>query len=329
MPAADWQPHASNISLKKRAELFGTIRSYFKDQKVMEVETPMLSASATVDIYIDSFSCDFISMDGHKKQTYYLHTSPEFAMKKLLSSGSGDIYSLGRVFRNGEIGSRHNPEFTMLEWYRLAMNQQQLMDDVGSLLSSVSSFKEIKRYSYRKLFYQHFSINPHLVSDDDLSRLVHQKIDPELTDIDRNDCLDLLFSHVIAPKLSSENACILSGFFVYDYPVTMSAGAQIRQNENGEEVASRFELFVNGLELANGYHELLDAEEQLERFQAEQRKRKDKGYPIYPFDHRLVDALSHGLPDCSGVALGIDRLLMLMMKTDHIADVLAFPFERA
>lgn len=314
------------MAIKKRGALYHAIRNYFAQQDVMEVEVPMLSLSATVDVYIDSFHSVFRAVSD--TQTCYLHTSPEFAMKRLLSAGYGDIYSMGKVFRNGESGRRHNPEFTLLEWYRVGMNEQQLMDDVTKLLASVSSFFEVKRCSYLALFQEMLGINPHTASDDELCQLVEKRVDKQLKGLERNDCLDVLFSNLIEPEfdVSSEG---LAGVFVYDYPASMSALAKIKQNEEGQNVAARFELFVNGVELANGYHELLDSDEQLKRFKDEQKKREARGFPVYPFDQHLVDALEHGMPDCAGVALGIDRLLMLMMKTADISDVVAFSFDRA
>ncbi|MDB2384731.1 EF-P lysine aminoacylase EpmA [Endozoicomonas sp.] len=329
MSPNSWKPSASMMALKERAALYREIRRYFDQQGVMEVETPTLSSTATVDVYIDSFHADFKPIGSAEAYTYYLHTSPEFAMKRLLSAGSGDIYSMGRVFRNGEAGGRHNPEFTMLEWYRIGMDSQRLMDDVSKLLSAVASFNEIKRCSYGELFQERLGINPHTASDQVLGDLVGEKVDARLKGLERNDCLDLLFSNVIEPDLGGDNSDVLSGVFVYDYPASMSALAKVRKNSKGQDVAARFELFVNGVELANGYHELLDPEEQQSRFKQEQRKREDRGFPVYPFDQRLVDALEHGMPDCAGVALGVDRLLMLMLKTHAISDVVAFSFDRA
>ncbi|MDP0589449.1 MAG: EF-P lysine aminoacylase EpmA [Candidatus Endonucleobacter bathymodioli] len=328
MSSNDWRPSASMAALKERATLFRGIRSYFESQMVMEVETPILSTSATVDVHIDSFHCDFHPVGRSNPQTCYLHTSPEFAMKRLLAAGSGDIYSMGHVFRRGEIGDCHNPEFTMLEWYRIGMDQQRLMDDVAAMLKSVSFFNEVKRCSYGDLFDEYLGINPHTVSDCKLSYLVRQKVDSQLVGIDRNDCLDLLFSSIIEPTLGAGDASILSGVFVYDYPACMSALAKIKEDRNGDIVSARFELFVNGVELANGYHELQDAEEQLHRFKCEQRNRGNRGLPVYHHDHRLISALAYGMPDCAGVALGVDRLLMLIMNRSDIADVITFSFTR-
>ncbi len=289
----------------------------------------MLSANATVDAYIESFATQFRPIGHETSQCCYLHTSPEFAMKRLLCAGSGDIYSLGKVFRNGEAGGRHNPEFTMLEWYRVGMDDQNLMDDVASLLGSVSNFQEVRRCSYGELFEQYLHLNPYIASDEQLRQLVSDKVDARLQGLARNDCLDLLFSRFVEPNLQSSDPDVLSGYFVYNYPATMSALARLTTNATGHPVAARFELFVNGVELANGYHELLDARQQQARFEQEQQARRERGYYIYPYDRNLIDALTQGMPDCAGVALGIDRLLMLMLGTRNIADVLAFDFSRS
>ncbi|WP_257297020.1 EF-P lysine aminoacylase EpmA [Endozoicomonas sp. YOMI1] len=324
-----WCPSASMMALRERAGLLHQVRAYFDARGVMEVETPMLSSSATVDVYIDSFATEFSPIGHGKSQLCYLHTSPEFAMKRLLAAGSGDIYSLGRVFRNGEAGGRHNPEFTMLEWYRIGMNDRRLMDDVADLLSSVCNFREVRRCSYGELFEKYLGANPYIATDEVLSQLVRDKVDAKLQGLERSDCQDLLFSKFVEPNLGSGDSEVLEGYFVYDYPATMSALARLSTNRDGHPVASRFELFVNGVELANGYHELLDAEEQKKRFEEEQQKRQERGYDIYPYDKHMVAALAHGMPDCAGVAMGIDRLLMLMLATGDIADVLAFDFSRA
>lgn len=329
MTGDKWLPSASLITLRQRAGLLKGIRQYFDAQAVMEVETPMLSSAATVDVFIDSFQLEYKPIGGGAAQTCYLHTSPEFAMKRLLAAGSGDIYSLGRVFRNGEAGGRHNPEFTMLEYYRIGMDQQSLMDDMTALLGSVSDFSEVKRVSYGAIFSQYLEINPHTALTSDLLKLVHERIDSQIGGLDRNDCLDLLFSSVIEPNLGRNSPEALAGVYVYDYPASMSALARIHTNKEGYKVAARFELFINGVELANGYHELTDAEEQKKRFIEEQEKRKVQGYPVYPYDQNMVAALKHGLPDCAGVAIGIDRLLMLMLGQKNIADVIAFDFHRA
>ena len=329
MATDDWKPSASMMALRERAGLLKAVRHYFDSNGVMEVETPMLSSAATVDVYINSFSTEYKPIGGDSLKTLYLHTSPEFPMKRLLAAGSGDIYSLGRVFRNGEAGGRHNPEFTMLEWYRVGMDQQRLMDDVSALLSSICNFSEVRRCSYGEIFQEKLNVNPYTIPDEELDQLVQQRIDPGLTGLDRNDCLDLLFSKFIEPELGAQKDSKLEGVFIYDYPASMSALARLSTNAKGEKVSSRFELFINGTELANGYHELLDGEEQQKRFESEQDKRSERGFDRYPYDQRMVNSLKHGMPDCAGVALGIDRLLMLVLGADTIAEVIAFDFSRA
>ena len=329
MSSDNWKPSASISTLQERARLFGRVRQYFDEQEVMEVDTPMLSANATVDLHINSFVTSFLPMGGGKEQSCYLHTSPEFPMKRLLASGCGDIYSLGRVFRNGEAGGRHNPEFTMLEYYRLGMGQHQLMDDMTALLSSVAGFQEVGRVSYGAAFQKRLGLNPHTASHAELTALVKEHVDKGLDGLERNDCLDLLFSNMIEPELGISEVGDLNGVYIYDYPASMAALARLHTNDRGEQVAARFELFVNGVELANGYHELTDAEEQQARFEAEQNKRKEQGLPVYPYDHQLVEGLKSGMPDCAGVAMGVDRLLMLMLNKKQIADVVAFDFFRA
>ncbi len=328
MLSDDWMPSVDLKALRKRADLYRTIRQYFDEKGVLEVETPLLSSAATVDLHIESFSATFLPNGGMPVQ-YYLQTSPEFPMKRLLSAGSGDIYSLNKVFRNGEAGGRHNPEFTMLEYYRLGMNQQQLVDDLSALLSGVTDFSEENRFSYRDVFIQHLGVNPHQATDQQLKSLVQDHVDEHLGDLERNDCLDLLFSTVVEPNLGIKGSSKLNGVFVYDYPASMSALARLHTNKEGEVVAARFELFVNGVELANGYHELTDGDEQQYRFEQERKKRRELGKYDYPHDQRMVNALKKGMPDCSGVAMGVDRLLMLIMGTSNIADVLAFDFSRA
>ena len=329
MSCDDWKPTAAIVTLRQRAKLFKDIRHYFDEHHVTEVDTPILSTSATVDLHIESFSTTFKPIGGGNEQKYYLHTSPEFPMKRLLAAGSGDIYSLGRVFRNGEVSCRHQPEFTILEYYRLEMDQQQLMDDISKLLKSFSNFLEVHRFSYRQLFYKYLQVNPHSIQNIELKKLIQQYVDPHLTGLDKNDCLNLLFSTVIEPNLRVSSGKQLKGIYVYDYPASMSALAQLQINEHGETVAARFELFINGIELANGYHELTDGNEQKARFQEEQIKRKKQEKQQYPYDNRLITALYAGIPNCAGVAMGVDRLLMLMLNKKKITDVIAFDFYRA
>lgn len=324
-----WQPSATIEALKERAQLLAAIRNYFAQENVMEVDTPALSNSATVDPFIESFASDYRVEGADDSVSCYLHTSPEFAMKRLLAAGSGDIYFLGHVFRNGDLSARHGPEFCMLEWYRLDFDLQQLMRDVASLLARVANVTKFEFVTYRSLFERFLDVNPHQACEDELVALVHKHIDVHLTGLTRNDCLDLLFSYQIEPHLGEPQDTRLSASFVYDYPESMSALAEIGESVNGEVVALRFEVFVGGCELANGYFELTDAKEQAARFAKAQSERKQLARPGLPSDKHLVAALEAGLPRCSGVALGVDRLLMLMLGAKAIAEVMPFEFTRA
>ncbi len=328
-----WKPSAPLYEIKRRANLLRVIRQYFEAEQVTEVETPFLSASATVDPHIESFETAFVSSDGKTKHCY-LHTSPEFPMKRLLAAGSGDIYSLGKVFRNGEAGSRHNPEFTMLEWYRLGFSCHRLMDDITNLLKSVflhqnKMYEESQRITYKALFQEKFNVDPHAVDLQALRQLVNSNIDRHLSNLNRNDCLDLLFSHCIEPTLGSVEDNNFKGIFVYDYPKGMAALSRMIDNGDGQVVAGRFELFIGGVEMANGYDELTDEKEQLSRFRHDQATREKSGKPVPAFDHALIDALNNGLPRCAGVALGVDRLHMLLAGISDIRKTLAFDFFRA
>jgi lysyl-tRNA synthetase class 2 len=252
----------------------------------------------------------------------YLQTSPEFAMKRLLAGGCGSIFQLCKAFRNGESGARHNPEFTMLEWYRPAYTLHQLMDEVEALLLSVLGNMECRRTSYRQLFQDYLAIDPLMCATGELAELVKQKITVVGNVGNRDALLDLLYSHLIEPQLQEP-------VFIFNYPASQAALARITRDETGEPVALRFELVVRGMEIANGYDELVDATEQHKRFTADQVVREQNDMPIYPVDQRLLRALEHGMPACAGVALGVDRLLMLQTGARHISEVITFTHERA
>ena len=324
-----WQPSASFENLRQRGEILRGIRDYFHKEHVLEVETPMLSRHATVDPHIDSFQARFSPLGTNTREILFLHTSPEFPMKRLLSAGSGDIYYLGRVFRNGEAGGRHNPEFTMLEWYRLGIDHHQLMNDVTGVIGAVGPFEEAGRFTYKELFEKELGVDPHEATDVELMALTQKHVDAGLSDLARNDYLDLLFSACIELNLGEASEGSLKGVYVYDYPASMSALARLRINEQGQKVAARFELFIGGFEVANGYHELEDGDEQQARFENAQKEREQLGLPVYPYDQNLVDALKANFPDCAGVAMGIDRLHMLIAGTRDIKDVIPFDFSRA
>ena len=243
-------------------------------------------------------------------------------MKRLLAAGSGPIYQLAKVFRNGESGGRHNPEFSMLEWYRPGFDDHKLMDEVAALVQLTTGCGKSEKLSYRELFLRHLEIDPHSVSAEELQDVARGAL-AFSADLDsRDDWLNLLISHLIEPKLSIPT-------FIYDYPASQAALAKIDLDEHGTPVARRFELYVNGIELANGYYELTDAQEQARRFDADQHQRQQMGLQPLPVDEKLVAALRSGMPDCAGVALGVDRLLMLATDSGHIDEVLAFPLSRA
>ncbi len=312
----DWRPTASTARLKARARLLQDIRGFFVERDVLEVETPLISKAGNTDPEIQSIRTD----TGD-----YLRTSPEFPLKRLLAAGSGDIFELGRVFRAGESGRFHNPEFTMLEWYRTGFSYQQLMDEVADLVRFCGRGKfdqwPEQRLSYRQLFLHHLDLDPFTADSKELSDAAkkHGFTDIEL---ERRQWLDLLISLVIQPALPEESLT-----YIYDFPTEQAALARIRPGS--PPLAERFELYLGHIELANGYQELTDANEQRKRFDAENAQREKRGEVICEVDHHLVAALEHGLPECAGVALGVDRLLMSLCDAETINEVTAFPFSRA
>jgi len=306
---ADWEPSASLDTLKARADLYRAVRVFFDARQILEVETPVLSRHATVDRHIDSFS----TQDGQ-----WLHTSPEFAMKRLLCAGSGAIWQMTKVFRAEEAGRFHNPEFTLLEWYRPDFDHHQLMDEVEGLLRALGvAGPAFERLTYREAFLRHAGIDPFTATVEVLKSL--PEAEAFANESDRDVLLDLWMSHRVGPRLGGETPC-----FLHDFPASQAALSRVM----GER-AQRFELFWDGLELANGFWELSDADEQRRRFVAEQAWREARGRPVPPFDTQLIAALQSGLPNCAGVALGIDRLLMRLLVVPSLAEVLAFPADRA
>jgi lysyl-tRNA synthetase class 2 len=289
----------------------------------MEVETPVLSSSGTTDPNIHSLSTRVAGFSA----PLYLHTSPEFPMKRLLAAGSGDIYQLARVFRDGESGRRHNPEFTMLEYYRLGMDHHELMDDVanllGELLEGVPGANAPTRVSYREAYKQAAGLDPFTAGASEImAALAEHNVPLPAQTLARGQLTDLLMGAVVAPGLGRQKPC-----FVYDYPADQAALARIRDED--PPVAERFELFFHGMELANGFHELLDADEQASRFEQDNRQRLSEGLPAVPPDLRMLQALRQGMPACAGVAVGFDRLLMLASDASTLSAVLAFDIMRA
>lgn len=318
-----WQSPAPLHNLQRRAEILTRIRAFFAERAVMEVDTGVLSQYAVSDPYIDSLEVAFRGHPTGQSELCYLQTSPEYAMKRLLAGGCGAIYQLGKVFRNGEEGRWHNPEFTMLEWYRPGFDEQQLMQEVEALVCAVLGLASIRRVSYRALFLEQLGLDIDVASNAELAARMRAEIEVELEDDDRDGWLNLLMSHLIEPALVED------AVFVTDYPASQSALARLKEDADGRQVAARFELFVGGMELANGYHELTDAREQARRLEADNQQRRVLGLPRRPLDYRLVAALEAGLPDCAGVALGVDRLVMLAASASHIDQVMPFTFRNA
>ncbi|WP_246480539.1 EF-P lysine aminoacylase EpmA [Motiliproteus sediminis] len=317
-----WQPTASLEAIHARARLYATIRQFFAERKVLEVDTPVLSTAAVSDPHLDPLPSRYEGPGAAEGTALFLQTSPEYAMKRLLAAGSGPIYQLAKAFRNGESGRRHNPEFCMLEWYRPGFDTVMLMDEVETLVAAVLKRDDFVRISYRDLFRQRFEIDPHRASVAALRSLAVQHLGVTFDDDDPDTWRQLLLAEVIEP-------CLQQPTFVYDFPASQAALAKVYEDAQGEAVAARFELFVNGIELANGYDELVDGDEQARRFAADAEQRRRLGKAVNPSDPHLVAALRAGMPACAGVALGVDRLLMLALELDHIDQVLAFPIARA
>jgi len=306
-----WQPTATIENLQQRARIYHSIRAFFADRDVLEVETPLLSESTNPDPQV-------ASMIAHNQgQKLYLQTSPEFAMKRLLAAGSGSIYQICHAFREGEKGRRHHPEFTLLEWYRVEFDYRALMDEMEQLIDVLSGRTNVyRRLSYRELLIEFTGIDFLTVELADLRATCSELISgTNASELDFDQCLDLLISLVISPRLEGY-------LFVYDYPISQAALA--RASSDNPLLAERFELFYNDLELANGFSELTDAGLQRGRFEKDNRSRASKGLPVYPVDNALLAALESGMPSCAGVALGLDRLLMVLLGLDSIDQVLSF-----
>lgn len=314
----DWRPGASRMAMEARAALLADIRSFFADRNVMEVETPVISSAGNCDPNMHN-----IATDSSRKK--YLRTSPEYPMKRLMASGHRDIYEIGRVFRAGETGRYHNPEFTLLEWYRGGWNYLDLADETTELVRFCGRGQfdgwPVSRVTYRELFQRETGLDPLDCSESDLEFCALER-GIQAGPMDQQEWLDLLLSQVIQAALPGEAFTV-----VYEFPPEQAALARIRDGDT--PVAERFEIYLGQMELANGYQELTDADEQLRRFRRESAMTAGRSQEPVPIDTRLVAALRHGLPECSGVALGVDRLLMSCTKLDRIDGVLAFSADRA
>ena len=315
-----WQPTAPLTQLKQRAAILATIRHFFAQREVLEVDTPAMSQATVTDIHLHTFQTTFVGPGYADGQPLYLMTSPEFHMKRLLAAGSGAIYQICKSFRNEESGRYHNPEFTMLEWYRPGFDHHALMDEMNDLLQLVLGCEAAERMTYQQAFVDVLGVCP---LEGSMAELKEVAAGLGLADIaepeqDRDTLLQLLFSVGVEPKIGQQAPA-----FVFDFPASQAALAQI--NPQDPRVAERFEVYFKGIELANGFHELSDGDEQLSRFEQDNRKREVMGLAPQPIDMHLVEALRAGFPDCAGVALGVDRLIMLSLGVDHIDQVSAFP----
>ena len=297
--------------LAERARCLADLRTFMAARGVMSVDVPVLGAATVTDPFIDS-----LKLVGEPAR--YLQTSPEYYLKRLLAAGSGDVYYLGPAFRHDEASRLHRPEFTLLEWYRTGWDDRRLADELLTLLASLKSSVPTRTVTYHEVFTQALGVCPHTTKTAELRKLAkertHAKFDSPLKSL----WLDLLFSHCVQPQLGDGITIVL------DYPACMSALAKLTTNLQGETIARRFECFWDGIELANGYWELTDAEEQRQRFEADRVRRKTLERDDIKPDERFLAALEEGLPECAGVALGVDRLLMALTGAKDIAEVRPF-----
>lgn len=306
-----WLPSAPRSALEARQQLYRSIREFFYSRSVLEVETPLLSQAPVADPNITPMQA----------QQRWLHTSPEYAMKRLLCAGYGDIYQICKVFRDGEAGARHNPEFTMLEWYRVGWTYTQLISEVAELLQQLLAARFPKlpclHLTYAQALDTYAQLDVHQCSTEAIAKRGQQLANADLA-LDRDGWLDIIMSHQVEPALP-RNTLV----FIDEFPASQAALAKLANNAQGVQIAQRFEVFFNGMELANGYQELTDAKQQLQRFQDELKD------TTRPHDAHLIAALEAGLPDCAGVALGLDRVLLHLLEATHIAQVLSFDWQRA
>lgn len=317
MQEINWEPKASIKTLQARAEMMAQIRDFFTNRGYLEVETPMMSAFGVTDVYLESLETSCLG------KPYFLQTSPEYHMKRLLAAGSGPIFQLARVFRDDESGRWHNPEFTMLEWYRPGINHLEMLEEVNAFLKLCLNTKSLVIKTYQALFEEMCNINPFDTTLADLKACVRQfKLNnilaPDESDIDQY--LFLLMSHVIEHELKAYDAPVA----VIDFPASQAALARVKDG-----VAERFEVYVKGIELANGFHELTDAAQQEARFLKDNQKRKAQGLKTRALDTRFLAALSHGMPASTGVALGVDRLFALASQHADMQIGLAFDISNA
>jgi lysyl-tRNA synthetase class 2 len=327
-PSDDFRPAASWDNLRLRAELLRRLREFFHERGFLEVETPILSADTVVDRHLDPFAVAVASGPTQRPATFWLQTSPEFAMKRLLAAGAEAIYQTSRVFRQGEQGALHNPEFTLVEWYRAGEGLKEGIGRTSDLCEALLGRGPAERMSYRAAFARYVGLDPHTAPIEDLVAAARQGVaggSPPPENLRPEDCdgwLDWLLVDRVQVHLGQGRPLVL-----YDYPASQAALAHIRPGN--PPVAERFELYVSGIELANGYHELRDADELRRRIARANAQRVADGKPPLPEASRLLAAMQAGLPPAVGVALGFDRLVMLAAGAKSIAEVMAFPWDRA
>ena len=318
----DWRPTASMAALRARAAMLARARSFFDERGVLEVDTPILAAGGTTDPQIDSLTTRVRGIAA----PLHLGTSPEFAMKRLIAAGSGDVYQICKVFRDGERGRWHNPEFTMIEWYRLGFDDTALMSEVEEIVARMLEphrrTAPAERLSYAAAIHRHAGVDADRADLAALRRAAAANgIDCD-ADLDRDGALDLLMGLVVGPRLGRDRPA-----FICDYPASQASLARLKPGN--PPVAARFEFYLDGIELANGFHELCNAAEQRARFEGDLKTRRDRGRDEPALDERLIAALAAGLPDCAGVALGFDRLAAIAVGADALAGAMAFPIDRA
>ncbi|OOF57120.1 elongation factor P--(R)-beta-lysine ligase [Rodentibacter genomosp. 2] len=317
-----WQPSASIKNLLARAKIIAEIRRFFTDRGLLEVETPILSEFGVTDLHLSTFSTEFIAPLNEHSKTLWLSTSPEYHMKRLLAAGSGPIFQISKVFRNEEAGNRHNPEFTMLEWYRPHFDMYRLINEVDDLLQQILDCKPAESMSYQFVFQEYVGLDPLSASRKELVEAARQYNFMAEEDEDRDTLLQFLFSEVVEPQIGQDTPVA-----IYHFPSSQAALAQLSPED--QRVAERFEFYYKGLELANGFHELTDANEQWHRFEQDNRQREKLGLPERAIDERFLSALQAGIPNTSGVALGVDRLIMIALGVSSINEVLSFSIENA
>ncbi|MGP1947175.1 MAG: elongation factor P--(R)-beta-lysine ligase [Arsenophonus sp. NC-PG7-MAG3] len=321
----NWKPRVSINNLLKRAKIMAEIRRFFIDRGVVEVETPILSKFTVTDIHLLSFETQFVAPIIANNTKLYMITSPEYHMKRLLAAGSGPIYQIIKAFRNQEKGRYHNPEFTMLEWYRPHYNMYRLIDEVDDFLQQILDCQPTERISYQQAFQRYLNIDP-IAIELEKKQLHDAAVQLGLNNTGKEEnkdvLLQFLFTIGVEPNLGKYKPTV-----IYHFPASQAALAKISKEDN--RVAERFEVYFKGIELANGFRELTDAEEQRKRFEHDNQMREKMGLPKQPIDERFLAALDEIIPDCSGVALGIDRLVMFILNAEKISDVISFSIELA